>query len=154
MFCIFYISGILHKGNDKPFENNFLWLEGSIPYICLFFRDLVVARLQINLTEVFGPRELIKEVVDSGTSFLLWFYSEPSNQYRVTRFHLSFVSARLGSRKVMRWDGCAPCGAVLGSVARCPHSLIESGDRLAHWAAVHQRSDRWGAWPGSAEVPL
>jgi hypothetical protein len=26
----------------------------------------MVARLQINLTEVFGPRELIKEVVDSG----------------------------------------------------------------------------------------
>jgi hypothetical protein len=26
----------------------------------------VVARLQINLTEVFGPCELIKEVVDSG----------------------------------------------------------------------------------------
>ena len=27
---------------------------------------MVGARLQINLTEVFGPRELIKEVVDSG----------------------------------------------------------------------------------------
>jgi hypothetical protein len=27
--------------------------------------DLVVARLQINLTEVFGPRDLIKEVVYS-----------------------------------------------------------------------------------------
>jgi hypothetical protein len=26
----------------------------------------VVARLQINLTEAFGPYELIKEVVDSG----------------------------------------------------------------------------------------
>jgi hypothetical protein len=26
----------------------------------------VVARLQINLTEVFGPHELIKEVIDSG----------------------------------------------------------------------------------------
>jgi hypothetical protein len=26
----------------------------------------VVAKLQINLTEVFGPRELIKEVIDSG----------------------------------------------------------------------------------------
>jgi hypothetical protein len=32
----------------------------------LFYRDLVVARLQINLTEVFGPHELIKEVIDSG----------------------------------------------------------------------------------------
>jgi hypothetical protein len=26
----------------------------------------VVAGLQINLTQVFGPRELIKEVIDSG----------------------------------------------------------------------------------------
>jgi hypothetical protein len=26
----------------------------------------VVAKLQINLTEVFGPRELIKEVIDLG----------------------------------------------------------------------------------------
>jgi hypothetical protein len=43
----------------------------------------------------------------------------------------------------MRWDGCAPCGAVLGSVALSPRSLIESGDRLAHWAAVRRGSDRW-----------
>jgi hypothetical protein len=26
----------------------------------------VVARLQVNITEVFSPRELIKEVIDSG----------------------------------------------------------------------------------------
>jgi hypothetical protein len=32
----------------------------------MFYWDMVVARLQINLTEVFDPRELIKEVVDSG----------------------------------------------------------------------------------------
>jgi hypothetical protein len=32
----------------------------------MFYWDLVVARLQINLIEVFGPRELIKEVLDSG----------------------------------------------------------------------------------------
>jgi hypothetical protein len=31
----------------------------------------VVARLQINLTEVFGPRELIKEVVDLGNWVLV-----------------------------------------------------------------------------------
>jgi hypothetical protein len=31
----------------------------------------VVARLQINLIEVFGPRELIKEVVDSGNRVLV-----------------------------------------------------------------------------------
>jgi hypothetical protein len=54
------------KGHDQPFEKTFLGLEGSVPYICVFYRDLVVTRLQINLTEVFGPRELIKEVLDSG----------------------------------------------------------------------------------------
>jgi hypothetical protein len=32
----------------------------------MFYRDLVVARLQINITEAFGPHELIKEVVDFG----------------------------------------------------------------------------------------
>jgi hypothetical protein len=32
----------------------------------MFYRDLVVARLEINITEVFGPHELIKEVIDSG----------------------------------------------------------------------------------------
>ena len=54
------------KGHDQPFKKAFLWLEGSLPYICLFYQDLVVAKLQINLTEVFSPPELIKEVVDSG----------------------------------------------------------------------------------------
>jgi hypothetical protein len=32
----------------------------------MFYWDLVVARLHINITKVFGPRELIKEVVDLG----------------------------------------------------------------------------------------
>jgi hypothetical protein len=32
----------------------------------MLYQDLVVARLHINLTEVFGPRELIKEVIDLG----------------------------------------------------------------------------------------
>jgi hypothetical protein len=32
----------------------------------MFFWDLVVARLQINLTKVFVPCEMIKEVVDLG----------------------------------------------------------------------------------------
>jgi hypothetical protein len=41
-------------------------LKAGLPYIYLFYRDLVVARIQINLTKVFGPRELIKEVVNSG----------------------------------------------------------------------------------------
>jgi hypothetical protein len=41
-------------------------LKASLPYICLLYWDLMVARLQINLTEVFGSLELIKEIVDSG----------------------------------------------------------------------------------------
>jgi hypothetical protein len=73
----------------------------------MFYQDLVVAIIQINLSEVFAPRELIKEVIDSGFD----------NQCRVTRFHLFSVTTRLGSHKMMRWDGCAPCFAVLGSVA-------------------------------------
>jgi len=32
----------------------------------MFYWDLVVDRIQINITEVFGPRELIKEVIDLG----------------------------------------------------------------------------------------
>ena len=90
---------------------------------------------------------------ESGTSFWLWFYSEPGNQYRVAKFHVSFVPTRLGSHKVMRWERCAPCGAVLGFVTWSPHSITRSDDRLAHWVAVCWGSDRWGAWPGSVEVP-
>ena len=69
---------------------------------------------------------------ESGTGFWLWFYSESGNQYKVDRFHLSSVLTGLGSHKVMRWGGCAPCGAVLGSVAWSPHSLTKIRDRLAH----------------------
>ena len=32
----------------------------------MFYRDLVVAILQMNLTEVFIPCDLIKEVIDLG----------------------------------------------------------------------------------------
>jgi hypothetical protein len=39
----------------------------------LFYRDLVVARLQINITKVFGPRELIKEVIDSGNRVQVFY---------------------------------------------------------------------------------
>jgi hypothetical protein len=43
------------KGHDQPFKNTFFGLEGSLPYINLIYWDLVVAGLQINLTEVFFP---------------------------------------------------------------------------------------------------
>jgi hypothetical protein len=57
------------KGHDQPFKKTFFGLEGSFPYICLLYWDLMVARLQINLTEVFGPLELVKEIVDSGIGY-------------------------------------------------------------------------------------
>ena len=91
---------------------------------------------------------------ESGTDFWLSFYSEPDNQYRVARFHLSSVPTWLGSCKVMRWGGCAPSGVVLRSVSWSPHSLTKSDNRLSHWVVVHRGSYRWGAWPGSEKVPL
>jgi hypothetical protein len=54
------------KGHDQPFKNTFFGLEGSLPYIGLLYWDLVVAGLQINLTEVFPPLELVKEIVNLG----------------------------------------------------------------------------------------
>jgi hypothetical protein len=54
------------KGHNQPFKTTFFRLEGSFPYICLIYWDLMVAKLQINLTEVFIPLELVKEIIDSG----------------------------------------------------------------------------------------
>jgi hypothetical protein len=53
------------KGHDQPFKKTFFGIEGSLPYINLLYWDLVVARLQVNLTEVFYPLELVKEIVNS-----------------------------------------------------------------------------------------
>jgi hypothetical protein len=54
------------KGHDQPLENTFFRLESSLPYISLFYGDLVVVRLQINLTKVLGPLELVEKVINSG----------------------------------------------------------------------------------------
>jgi hypothetical protein len=54
------------KGHEQQFKKTFFGLEGSLPYISLVYWDLVVARILINLTEVFGPLELVKEIVNSG----------------------------------------------------------------------------------------
>jgi hypothetical protein len=54
------------KGHDQPFKKTLFGLEGSFPYICLLYWDLMVARLQINLTEVFFPLELVKEISNLG----------------------------------------------------------------------------------------
>jgi hypothetical protein len=37
----------------------------------MFYWDLVVYRIQINIAEVVGPRELIKEVINSGNQVLV-----------------------------------------------------------------------------------
>jgi len=43
------------KGNDQPFEKTLFGPEGNFPYIGLLYWDMVVARLQIHITQVFGP---------------------------------------------------------------------------------------------------
>jgi hypothetical protein len=53
------------KGHDQPFKMTFFSLEGSFPYIYLLYWDLMVAKLHINLTEVFFSLGLIKDIVDS-----------------------------------------------------------------------------------------
>jgi hypothetical protein len=106
------------KGHDQPFKKTFLLLEGGLPYICLFYRDLVVAKLQINITEVFGPHDFIKEVVDSGN----WIpvsdcdFIQGSVINAESPGSIFLIPTRLGPRKVMSWNGCAPCGEVLGSI--------------------------------------
>jgi hypothetical protein len=54
------------KGHDQPFKKTFFGLEGSFPYICMLYWNLMVARLQINITKLFIPLESFKEIVDSG----------------------------------------------------------------------------------------
>jgi hypothetical protein len=53
------------KLHEQPLKKTFFRLEGRFPYICLLYWDLMVARLQINLAEVFIPLEMVKEIVDS-----------------------------------------------------------------------------------------
>jgi hypothetical protein len=59
------------KGHDQPFKNTFIGLEGSFPYIFLLYWDLMVSKLQINITEVFGSLEIVKEIIDSGNQVLV-----------------------------------------------------------------------------------
>ena len=53
------------KGHEHPFKETFFGLEGSLSYISLLYWDLVVARLQINLIEVFFLLDLVKEIINS-----------------------------------------------------------------------------------------
>jgi hypothetical protein len=59
------------KGHEKPFKNTFFGLEGSLPYIGLLYWNLVVSELQINLTEVFVPLYLFKEIINLGNWVLV-----------------------------------------------------------------------------------
>jgi hypothetical protein len=54
------------KGHHKPFKKTIVGLEGSLPSIGLLYWDLLVDEIQINLTEVFVPFELVKEIIDLG----------------------------------------------------------------------------------------
>jgi hypothetical protein len=40
--------------------------DGNFRYICLLYWDLMVARLDINITEVFSPLEMVKDIIDLG----------------------------------------------------------------------------------------
>jgi hypothetical protein len=59
------------KGHDHPFKNTFFGLQESFPYIYLLYWDLMVTRLQINLTEVFGPLDLVRKSLIHGIGY--WF---------------------------------------------------------------------------------
>jgi hypothetical protein len=54
------------KGHDQPLEETFFRLESGLPYINMFYGDLVVVGLHINLTKVLGPLELVEKVINLG----------------------------------------------------------------------------------------
>jgi hypothetical protein len=54
------------KRHDQPFKKAFFRFEGCFPYISLFYQNLVVARLQINLTKELGTLKLIKKIINLG----------------------------------------------------------------------------------------
>jgi hypothetical protein len=64
------------KGHEQPFKNTFFGLEGSLPYIGLVYWDLVVATIQINITGVFFPLEMTKEIFNLGN-----WVSVPDNDF-------------------------------------------------------------------------
>jgi hypothetical protein len=41
-------------------------LESFLPYISLFYGDLMVVKIQINITKVLGPLDLFNKVINSG----------------------------------------------------------------------------------------
>jgi len=54
------------KGHDYPFEKIFFGLESNLPYISIFYWELVVAILPVNVTEGLASLELVKKFLNSG----------------------------------------------------------------------------------------
>jgi hypothetical protein len=52
--------------HDYPFGKRLFGIERSLPYICLFYWNLVVARLQVSIAEKIGSLELVKKVINLG----------------------------------------------------------------------------------------
>jgi hypothetical protein len=50
----------------NPKGMTFFGFGGSLPYISLLYWHLVVAIIQIILTKLFSPLELVKDIVNSG----------------------------------------------------------------------------------------
>jgi hypothetical protein len=59
------------KGPHQQFKKTLFRLEGGLPSISLLYWDLVVDEIKINLTEVFGLVELVKEIIDLGNWVLV-----------------------------------------------------------------------------------
>ena len=90
----------------------------------------------------------------SGTYSEQWSCSSPDSQYRVSKSHQSSVPTWSGSHRVMNSVGCHLSIASPEFASRFHRSPEWIVDRLVHWAAVHLGSNRWSAWPDSAEEPL
>jgi len=59
------------KGHHQPFEKTFFRLESNLPYIILFYGDLVVVGLHINITKLLIPLEMFKKVINSRNWILI-----------------------------------------------------------------------------------
>jgi hypothetical protein len=54
------------KRYDQLFKKTLFGLESNLPYISLFYGDMVVVKIQFNLTEVLASLELVKKIFDLG----------------------------------------------------------------------------------------
>jgi len=57
--------------HDQPLEKAFLIFDGSLPNIGMLNGHLMIARLQINISEVLCTLELVDKVVDPGNGILI-----------------------------------------------------------------------------------